>query len=160
MKGVFKNWYLAIFIGLLVQGCGNQQLVSDLETALGGSESEAASGFASSISSSVPSTTNSLEIPISINLASAANLKASDLACSGCIVANCSGSGTSYKCTVIPKDVSVSVQLVSGTLKNSSGTPNSSSNVMSFVVSAADTTYGLCIKASNFYKKYGNTLGF
>ncbi len=159
MKGVFKNWYLVFVIGFLLQGCkatpeSSSELLGGISAGSDGSDSSAASGIGVSITSSEPATTGKLEIPITIQFDQAVKFKSSDVATSGGIVMNCGGSGATYNCTLIPKSQDVSVQVIAGSIKSSSGTPVASSNVLSFVVAAAEPTYGLCIKAGDYRNKY------
>jgi hypothetical protein len=158
MNGVFKNWYLVLVIGFLIQGCKSN---TGEDRSLAGARIMAAAsgGVSVRISSTQPVTTSSLEIPVNIEFSSPMKFQSSDMAVSGGILMGCTGSGSKYSCTLIPKSKNVSLQLVSGTLRSDKGTPNSSSNVLSFVVAAADPVYGLCIKASDFHDKF-KTLRF
>ncbi len=112
------------------------------------------------LSSTEPAITNRLEIPIKIVFSSPVRFFDNDIAVSGGTIHQCTkGIQTVFNCTLIPKSKNVSLKIISGTIRTQKGTDAGGSNVLSFVVDAADPVYGLCIKKSEFESKF-QTLRF
>lgn len=168
MSQGFKNFYLAIILGFLIQGCEESAVreasdagTTSTQSGLGASSATTGAGsvISASLSSNVGVATNKTEIPFTVSFSKAVNFKDSDLTLSGGRVFNCSGSGTSFNCTLLLDHPNVSVQIVAGTIRLADGSVVSSSNVLSFVSSGPDKVYGLCFHRNEYFSKY-QTLRF
>ena len=169
MNKGFKDFYLAIALGLLIQGCmastGGEATdvgTSSSQSNSAGSSSATAGALpviTASLSSSVGVTTTRTEIPFTINFSKSVNFKDSDLTISGGRVFNCVGTGLRFNCTLVLDDPNVSVQIIAGSIRLADGSVVGSSNVLSFVSSGADKVYGLCFHRNDYFSKY-QTLRF
>ena len=154
-ESTLKLVFVSMFVLTLLQGCGGIRSFSAKENLLISSNINPEEKI--KLSSSEPAITNSQAIAVTFEFDSAVKLKESDVVVSGGIIQKCTtGTSSSFTCTLIPKSKAVSVQIVSGTIRNSDGSDAGSSNVLSFVVNSADKVYGLCIKKSEYEEKFGS----